>query len=194
MLWLTFSLREERELERKFSFTFIVVGFLLLFYPGSQSTICEIGTRAEGTLLKWLLRKCMCLNHLLLFPPSIFLLLLNFSSPREEWSMKQVNDANVDVGRKEKNKTGTNNSQDIAQSSLFVYEGLVLCRWSSSFCFFFLLLSCSENLEHVTDTCQDDGEETKKTKKIMERFVRESFDIEDSLFLNVYYNCINIQD
>ena len=49
----------------------------------------------------------------------------------------------------------------------------------------FLLLSCSENLEHVTDTCQDDGEETKKTKKIMERFVRESFDIEDSLFLNV---------
>lgn len=52
MLWLTFSLREERELERKFSFTFIVVGFLLLFYPGSQSTICEIGTRAEGTLLK----------------------------------------------------------------------------------------------------------------------------------------------
>jgi hypothetical protein len=112
MLWLTFSLREERELERKFSFTFIVVGFLLLFYPGSQSTICEIGTRAEGTLLKWLLRKCMCLNHLLLFPPSIFLLLLNFSSPREEWSMKQVNDANVDVGRKEKNKTGTNNSQD----------------------------------------------------------------------------------
>lgn len=55
----------------------------------------------------------MCLNHLLLFPPSIFVVVVEFFVlKRRMVDEKQVNDANVDVGRKEKNKTGTNNSQD----------------------------------------------------------------------------------
>ena len=39
--------------------------------------------------------------------------------------MKQVNDAKVDVGRKEKTKPGRITVK--TGSSLFVYEGLVLC-------------------------------------------------------------------
>lgn len=55
MLWLTFSLREERELERKFSFTFIVVGFLLLFYPGSQSTTMRNWHTRRGDVVEMII-------------------------------------------------------------------------------------------------------------------------------------------
>ena len=139
---LTFSLREERELERKFYFKLFSYCCRFFccccFFTQWVSLLCEIGTRAEGTLLKWLLRKCMCLNHLLLFPPSIFLFVVveffvlkrRMVDETGEWCQSRC-------WKKRKNKTGTNNSQDEV-IAVCLWGSCLVCRWSSSsFCFFF---------------------------------------------------------